>query len=119
MSDRTKARLRRSLLLLATAAALWAIYCIAVSLLAIWIFWVYVGLFAAGAVLYVILVRGNVSPPPEAPPPGIDPTAYAEHRARILTYQRRYAPLLYLSIGAFLSLLLDYINLMWFGGRFL
>lgn len=119
MSEKTKARLRRSLGLLATVAALWAIYCIAVSLLFIWIFWVYVGLFAAGAILFVILVRGNVSPPPVSPPPGIDPTAYAEHRARILEYRRRYLPLLYISIGALISLLLDYINLMWFGGRFL
>ena len=119
MSEKTKVRLRRSLGLLATVAVLWAIYCIAVSLLAIWIFWVYVGLFAAGAILFVILVRGNVSPPPEAPPTGVNPTVYGEWRARILAYRRRYLPLLYLSIGALISLLLDYINLMWFGGRFL
>lgn len=119
MSDKTRARLRRSLILLATVAALWAVYCIAVSLLAIWIFWVYVGLFGVCAVLYVILVRGNISPPPETPPPGADPTAYGEFRTRILAYRRRYAPLLYLSIAALISLLLDYINLMWFGGRFL
>ncbi len=102
-----------------TGALLWVIYSVCVSLLAIWIFWVYVGLFAACSILYVILVRGNLSAPPKEPPGGVDGAAYAAWREKILALQRRYAFLPALAVGALLCILLDYINLMWFNGLFL
>ncbi len=111
--------LKKVLTFLGVAALLWVIYSICVSLLAIWIFWVYVGLFAAGAILYVILVRGNLTAPPELPPPGVEPASYAAYREEILALRKRYSFLPPIAVGALLCILLDYINLMWFGGMFL
>ena len=104
---------------LLTAAALWAVYCLAIHLLFIWIFWVYVGIFAVSAIAYVILVRGNLSPPAATPPPGVDPTRWATFRTHVLALRRRYAILPRLSAGTLFCLLLDYINLAWLGGMFL
>lgn len=83
--------LRKVLAYVGTGALLWVIYSVCVSLLAIWIFWVYVGLFAACAILYVILVRGNLSAPSKEPPRGVEPEAYAAWREKILALQGRYA----------------------------
>ena len=109
----------RVLRLLLAIAIAWAVYSLAVTLGGIGIFWVYVGLFGLSAVLYVILVRGNLQDPPKEPPIGIDPAAWESHRTRILGYRRRYAFLPLITVGTLVSILLDYINLMWFGGMFL
>ena len=111
--------LRRLLVYLGMMLLLWAIYAISVSLGGIFVIWVYVGIFAVASVAYVILVRGNLTTPPEAPPEGVDPGVWEEFRTRILTARRRYALLPPLAFGALFSLLLDYINFTWFGGIFL
>lgn len=111
--------LGRVLTLLLAIAVAWAIYSLAVTLGAVWIFWVYVVLFALSATLYTALVRGNLSAPPATPPEGVDATLWEEHRERILGYRRRYAFLPLITVSTLVSILLDYINLMWFEGMFL
>ncbi len=111
--------LRRLAAFLGTALLLWGIYALSVSLGFVYIYWVYVGLFPLFSLLYVLLVRGHLSPPPKEPPAGIAANTYDVMREQVLAWQRRYRPLLDLAVGTLLSLLLDYVNLVFFDGAFL
>ena len=114
-----RAGVTRLLVYLGTALLLWAIYAISVSLGGIFVFWIYVGLFAASAITYVILLRGNLSAPPKEVPEGVEPAAWEAFREDVLARRKRYALLPPLAFGTLLCLLLDYINLFWFNGMFL
>ena len=115
--DRTG--LRRILHYLGVTLLLWAVYAISVSLGGIFVIWVYVVLFAVSTVAYVILVRGNLSPPKKTPPDGVDPAVWEAFREKILALRSRYSLLPPIAFGSFFCLLLDYINFTWFGGIFL
>lgn len=109
-------RLLRFLLIL---FLMWGLYALAVSYFLVWILWVYVGIFAVSSLSYVVLTRGNLSDPPASPPAGADAEAYLAARQEIVLRRRRYAFLPPIIVSSLLCLLLDYINLTWFGGLFL
>ena len=109
----------RVLRFLGTLFLLWGIYALAVSYFLAWIFWVYVALFGVGAILYVVLTRGNLTDPPATPLGGTATPAYLAARDEIIALRRRYAFLPPIIVGSLLCLLLDYINLIWFNGIFL
>ncbi len=88
-------------LFFASTALLWAVYCLLLSLGAIFICWVYVGLFSALAIAYVVLTRGYFSTPlPKEAPPTVNAAEYEALRQRITKNQQRlrWVPILCLSI---------------------
>ena len=97
----------RVLRFLGTLFLLWGIYALAVSYFLAWIFWVYVALFAASSLLYVILTRGNLSDPPASPQGGTATPAYLAARDEIIALRRRYAFLPPIIFASLLCLLLD------------
>jgi len=88
-------------LFFAATALLWAIYCLFLSIGAIFICWVYVGLFSALLITYVVLTRGYFNTPlPKEAPPTVNATEYEALRKRIAHRQEktRWMPILCLAI---------------------
>ena len=109
----------RLLLYVAVCALFWVGYCIAIHLGWNAIFWIYLSLFSAGAVLYVIAVRGNLSPLPTLPPSGREDPSYTALRERVEAARRRFFWLPPIVVGTAFSLLLDAVNLFLLDGIFL
>ncbi len=88
-------------LFFASTAVLWAIYCLLLSIGAIFICWTYVGLFTALLVSYVVLTRGYFNTPlPKEVPPTVNAAEYEALRERITRRQEktRWMPILCLAI---------------------
>ena len=90
------------LILFFTATALlWALYCLFLSLGAVFICWAYVGLFSALALTYVILTRGYFNTPlPKEAPPTVNIAEYEALREKITKNQQRlrWVPIVCLAI---------------------
>lgn len=77
-------------LFFAATAALWAIYCLFLSLGLIFICWVYIGLFSTLLLSYVILTRGYFNTPlPKEAPPTVNAAEYETLRERITRFQKK------------------------------
>ena len=88
-------------LFFAAAAALWAIYCLLLSVGAVFICWTYVGLFSALLIAYVILTRGYFNTPlPKEAPPTVNAAEYEALREKITRRQEklRWVPTVCLAI---------------------
>ena len=111
--------LRSLLLFFAFSAALWAVYYLCIYILFFnAVFWIYVGIFAVMAIVYVVSTRGMLfTPPSETPPPGCVPEEYEFLRQKILERQKKVA-WIPLFCGAILFVfLLDAADLFWLSGR--
>lgn len=114
-----KENIKRLLIGLVACLLFWIAYCVCVHLGANWIFWVYLGLFAVSAIVYVGATRGNLSRLPEETPLGWRPDAYAAYRERIEGARKRVFWLPLVTVGTTFSFVLDAINLFFLDGLFL
>ncbi len=99
-------------LFFAATAALWAVYCLFLSLGLIFICWVYIGLFTALLLSYVILTRGYFNTPlPKEAPPTVNAAEYEALREKISRYQEklRWVPTVCLAIVFVFAI--DFIDL--------
>ena len=96
----------------------YTVYSVMLAFGANWIFWVYLVLCCASAILYVALSRGNLSPMPTEPPPGWPADVWAEYRERVEGTKRRVAFLPVIFVGTAITLALDTIWLFLLDGKF-
>ena len=114
-----KENLKRTLLTLSVCLLFWIVYAACVHLGANWIFWVYLVLFSASAIVYVGMTRGNLSRLPERTPAGWCADAYTAYREKIEAARKKVWWLPLVTVGTTFSFVLDAINLFWLNGLFL
>ena len=114
-----KENVKRILVLLGACLLFWFLYSACVHLGAHWIFWIYLVLFSASAIVYVGATRGNLSRMPEETPLGWRADAYAAYREKIEAARKRFCLLPYVTVGTAFSFVLDAINLFFLDGMFL
>lgn len=99
-------------LFFASTAVFWAIYCLFLSLGAIFICWAYVGLFSALAISYVILTRGYFNTPlPKEAPPTVNAAEYEALRERISRRQEKLRWVFPVCLAIVFVFAIDFIDL--------